>query len=153
MQMLFWAASMHCWVMLKLLFHQHPQLPFGRAALDLSSAQPELVLVIAQIQMQVPVPAGFHRNYTGLWTSQASLLSLQYWLWHIDCVTSRLAKYCALSPLSLFLTKMSQYRSLRNTAHHWSEDGHQAIDCNTLSATTQLNAYLPRCPSIKLVPL
>lgn len=65
-QMFFWADSICCLVMLKLLIHQDPQLLFGKAALDLSSSQPELVLGTAPIQTQIFALVGFQEDYTGL---------------------------------------------------------------------------------------
>ncbi|PKU36589.1 hypothetical protein llap_13111 [Limosa lapponica baueri] len=47
----------------------------------------------------------------------------------------------------------SQYRPLRNTTHHWSPLGHQAIDRNSLSATIHPIPYPPSGPSVKSMSL
>ncbi|KAK4828658.1 hypothetical protein QYF61_000376 [Mycteria americana] len=135
------------------------------ATLNPFSVQPLFVIGIAPTRVQ-DLALGLvelHEVHTGplLELVQVPLDSIPS-LQHVEC-TTQLGVICklaegALNPTVLVTNKdvkqhWSQYWPLRNATRHWSPLGHQAVDCNSLSATIQPIPYPPSGPSIKSTSL
>ncbi|KAK4826701.1 hypothetical protein QYF61_010916 [Mycteria americana] len=149
----------------ELLINQHPQVLLLRAALNPFSAQPVFVLGIAPTQVQYLALdlVELHEVRMGPPLKPVKVL--------LDCIPSlqqvdrttqlgvvgKLAEG-ALNPTVHVADKdvkqhWSQYRPLRNATRHWSPLGHQAVECNSLSATIQPIPYPPSGPSVRSMSL
>jgi len=145
----------------ELLIHQYPQVLLLRAALEPLSAQPVLVFGIAPTHVQDLVLglAELHAVHTGppLQPVKVPLNGIPS-LQSVNHTTQlgvigKLAEG-ALGPTVHVTNKdieqhQPQYRPLRHTTRHWSPPGHQAIDCNSLSASIEPVPYPTSGPAVK----
>ncbi|KAJ7414125.1 hypothetical protein WISP_86696 [Willisornis vidua] len=127
--------------LVELLVTQYTQALLVRAGLNPFSAQTVLVLGIAlsYVQSLALGLVELHEvhMHPPLKPVKVPLNGIPFL--HADCVVDKLAEG-TLNPIVCVADKdvkqcQSRHKPLRNTSHHWSTLGHQAIAHNSLNAT------------------
>lgn len=140
--MAFWAASTHCYFTLSFSPTNAPKsFPTGLLS---TLTLPSLYLCSGLPQHRCRT---LHLALANIMRfAQAHLSSLPRLLWTAFLPSSKSA-----APRSL--VHWSQHQAQMNTIHHWMPPGHQAIDCNSSSATVQPVPYPPDVPPIRSTSL